>query len=85
MERKYLVVEIQTNADGTVGNLVYAYDELNQAESKYHAVLSAAALSGLPMHAAVLLRSDGAALASKFYEVLPEPEEVDEPLEVGDE
>ena len=79
---KFLVVEIQTNADGTVGNLVYAYDELNQAESKYHAVLSAAALSELPMHAAVLLRSDGAALASKFYEVV---EEVDEPLEVGDE
>ena len=80
---KFLVVEIQTNPDGTVGNLVYAYDELNAAESKYHAVLSSAAISELPMHAAVLLRSDGAALASKFYEVLPEVE--DEPLEVGDE
>ena len=71
---KYLALEIQTNHDGTVGNLVYAYDELNQAESKYHAILSAAALSELPMHAAVLLRSDGASLASKFYERLPEPE-----------
>ena len=71
---KYIAIEIQTNQDGTVGNLVYAYDELNQAESKYHAILSEAALSVLPMHAAVLLRSDGAALASKYYERRPEPE-----------
>lgn len=73
---KYITIEIQTNQDGTVGNLVYAYDELNQAESKYHAVLSAAAVSELPMHAAVLVRSDGAVLASDYFEhVEPELEE----------
>ena len=73
---KYLAIEIQTNQDGTVGNLVYAYDELNQAQSKYHAVLSAAAVSELPMHAAVLVRSDGAVLASDYFEHSePEPEE----------
>lgn len=74
---KYLVIEIQTNKDGTVGNLVFAYDTLAEAESKYHAVLSYAALSELPVHAAVLLRSDGAALASEFYEREQEQEAVE--------
>ena len=64
---KYLVIEIQTNQDGTVGNLVTAHDTLNAAESKYHLVLSYAAVSELPMHAASLIRSDGAVLASQFY------------------
>lgn len=56
---KYIVIELQTNSNGTVGNLVWAFDELNAAESKYHAVLSAAAISTLPMHACALMQSDG--------------------------
>lgn len=65
---KFLVIELQTNADGTVGNLVWAYDDLNQAESKYHAVLAAAAISGLPCHACLLLASDGRLLNRGCYE-----------------
>lgn len=84
MEHRFLAIEIQTNQDGTVGNLVYAYDEINQAQSKYHAVLSAAAVSELPMHAAVLVRSDGAVLASDYFDHSePEPE-VEEEV-VGDD
>jgi len=64
---KYLVIEIQTNTDGTVGNLVYSYDDRNQAESKYHAVLAAAAISALPMHTCVLFQSDGVLLARQSY------------------
>ena len=79
---KFLCIEIQTNSDGSVGNIVYAYDELNQAESKYHAILSAAAVSELPMHAAVLVRSDGAVLSSMFYDH-SEPEPEPEPEEEG--
>lgn len=64
---KYIVIELQTDDDGTVGNLVYAYDERDNAESKYHAVLSAAAVSALPAHAAVMLSSDGAFIDAKCY------------------
>jgi len=64
---KYLVIEIQTNADGTIGNLPFAYDNRNQAESKYHAVLSEAAISALPMHTCVLFQSDGVLLARQSY------------------
>lgn len=63
----YIVIELQTNADGTVANLVYAYTDRNEAEQKYHLVLSSAAVSQLPAHAAVLLTSDGRMLASQCY------------------
>lgn len=63
---QYIVIELQTNADGTVGNLVYSYTNQLEAESKYHQVLSAA-VSALPIHAAVLIMSDGTYLESKEY------------------
>lgn len=64
---KYLVIEIQTNTDGTVGNLVFAYDSRLEAESKYHAVLAAAAISSLPMHTCDLIQADGILLARQSY------------------
>ena len=77
---KFLVIELQTDSDGNVAHLVTKHDALNAAESKWHTVLAYAATSGLPMHAASLIRSDGALLRHEFYEVLPEPEEpVDNP------
>ena len=64
---KYIVIELQTGADGAVGNLVWAHDSEDAAWSKYHAVLSAAAVSELPMHAATLLRSDGTLVESRCF------------------
>ena len=52
---KYLVLEIQKNADGSVGNFVWAYDTIQDAESKYHSVLAAAAVSSLPVHSACII------------------------------
>ena len=63
----YIVIELQTLADGTVGNFVWAFRDLNEAESKYHAVLSAAAISSVPVHTACLLSNDGACRASQSY------------------
>lgn len=64
---KYIVIEIQTNADGTVGNLVTAYDTRNEGESAFHRILSAAAVSELPTHAAVMLTSEGYPVAYESY------------------
>ena len=64
---KYIVIEIQTNADGTVGNLVYAFDDRLEAEQKYHLILSYAAVSTLPCYAAAILTSDGRLIESKNY------------------
>lgn len=68
MPLQYIVLEIQTNANGNVGTLVTAYADQMQAESKYHTILAAAAISTLPRHAAALLTSDGALQAAQSYE-----------------
>lgn len=65
---KYVVIEIQTYTDGSVGNLVTAHDDRLQAESAYHGVLSAAAVSQLPCHAAAIMQSDGTLIDSYSYE-----------------
>lgn len=78
----YIVIEIQTNDSGAVGNFVWAFDTLGAAFSKYHAVLSAAAVSGLPVHACVILRNDGQQIAAQHFDVpKPEPEPQSNPEE----
>lgn len=64
---KYLVIEIQTGADGKVSNLDFAFDSRLEAESKYHAVLAAAAVSTIPMHTCDLIQADGILLARQCY------------------
>ena len=72
---KYIVLEIQTWDTGATSTPAWAYDDLLKAESKFHSVLAAAALSELPMHAAVLMQADGMLLNRGSYEhVQPEPE-----------
>lgn len=70
----YIVIELQTNADGAVGNLVYKYDSRDEAEAKYHSILAAAAISALPVHAAVMLTNAGTMVKSEFYRHGGEPE-----------
>lgn len=72
---KYLVIELQTQADGTVANIVTAYDERNQAESAYHAILSAAAVSELPCHAAMIVTNEAHVIMGSRYTHGVEPEE----------
>ena len=67
----YLVIEIQKTGD-TVGNIVTAYTNRNEAESKYYAVLSAAAVSSVEKHACSLLTEDGASIRNEAYEHVPE-------------
>ena len=62
----YLVIEMQTNGDQTA-QLVTKFDNLNAAESDYYRVLSAAAVSEVPVHAASLLTERGSCLKSDYY------------------
>lgn len=64
----YIVIEIQTNPNGTVGNIVSAYGNRDLAFQKFHAVLSAAAVSTLPVHAAVILDNHGLQIAAECFE-----------------
>lgn len=63
----YIVIELQTNADGTVANLVYQFSSRDEAESKFHSILAAAAISALPVHAAVMLTNAGVMIKSEYY------------------
>jgi len=63
----FIVLELQTNPDGTVGTIAAGFDERAAAESRYHEILAAAALSELPIHAAVLLTGEGVVLARQSY------------------
>lgn len=84
---QYYIIEIQKHANGEYGHLVHwAYDEnadraRMKAESKYHEVLAAAAISELPQHAAALLASDGTELMRQCYVhpgMFAEPEDAEE-------
>lgn len=72
---KYLVIELQTNAEGHVGNIITAHDTKLEAEAKYHTVLAAAAASSVLRHGAVMLTNTGTFIASEcFSHSAPEPE-----------
>lgn len=76
---KYIVLEIQTNSDGNVGTLVTSYSDRDLAESKYHLVLSAAAVSQLPVHSCALVTDEGFLIESKAYKHQePESEQINE-------
>ena len=80
---KYYIVEIQNN-NGTFAHIVHTADTRMEAESRYHQVLAAAAISSLTSHAAILFSHEGAPIMYQCYRheaPAPEPE-VEEPEEL---
>ena len=76
---KDYVIEIQTNADGTAGTLVYDCPDRIAAYAKYHTVLAAAAESSVLVHACTILTREGVQLEHEhFVHPAPEPEPVEE-------
>lgn len=88
---QFYIVEIQmyrgvNGEPDSYGHIIhYAYDEdatkaRLKAESKFHEILAAAAISELPQHSATLLTSDGRAVMNQCYRhELPTPEPEPEP------
>ena len=70
----FLVIEIQTANDGTVSTLTYQFNDRNQAESKYHYIMSFAAVSELPLYAAMIVTNLGETIMSGYYNHIPTPE-----------
>ena len=76
----YLVIELQTAADGTVAYIVSTYVDRNAAESQFHTILASAAVSQVPTHTAVLITNKGQVIKRETYyhspvETEPEVEE----------
>lgn len=69
---KYIVIELQTDASGNVANIVTKKDTLNEAEALFHQILASAAISSVPVHAAVILNNYGDVQDVKSYVHPPE-------------
>lgn len=88
---QYYILEIQQYANGELGHLVHwAFDEDPEkarlkGESKYYEVLSAAAVSELPMHSAILVSQEGFPVMHQCYKHEPTPEPIPEPSEVPED
>lgn len=70
----YAVIELQRTEDNLL-SLVSIHEDLNEAESKFHQVLAAAAVSTLPVHSAVLVEEDGSVRRTEGYSRIGETEE----------
>lgn len=86
----YVVLEMQTYADGTTASLVDSFADKKLAEQKYHTALSYAAVSGLPMHTVMMVTSTGSHMKEEHYpdqeaEPEPEPTPAQEPEQEGGE
>lgn len=64
---KYIVIEIQTNQDGTIGNITTTYNSIDEAYSKYYAILSSAAISSIPRHSAIIMDNSCRTIASNTF------------------
>ena len=71
----YTVVELQTTGGATAVVVPLTYANRNDAEAKFHAVLSVAATSHVEIHSCAVLDERGVAvLNGSYYHPLPEPE-----------
>ena len=84
MVTQFYIFEIQQYQNGEYGDIRHiAFDEDAEkarlkAESKYHEVLSAAAVSELPMHSAILVSSEGFPIMHQCYKKTVTPAVVEE-------
>lgn len=77
----YIVMEIQKNGE-VISTLVTTYSTKNEAEQKYHQILSAAAVSSVDIHSAVMLTETGERLKSESYNhINPDDTELPNSLE----
>ena len=72
---KIIVTEIQKFADGGMSTPSYAFDSQQSAEAKYHAILAGAAVSALPVHAAIMFSEEGFPLRHECYKHEPQESE----------
>ena len=61
----FVVIELQQT--DTVATLVNSYADRNEADAKYHSILSAAAISQVPVHSAVMFTAEGNFIKSESY------------------
>lgn len=64
----YIVMEIQTPAEGNPATIVTTHGSYEEAQQKYHQILAAAAVSSVAKHSAVVMTDDGFQTHRECYE-----------------
>ena len=64
---KYIVIEMQKNAEGQVSNLVTDHNTLAEAESKFYTILASAAINDVPVHSAIIVSEEGFPIKHQCY------------------
>lgn len=64
---KYIVAEVQVTDANAVAAPTYVYDTEREALAKYHQILSAAAISGLKKHGAIIFTDEELTLYSYCF------------------
>lgn len=73
----FLVAEIQTNSNGTIGiPPIASFNTLREARARYYTILSVAAQSDLPLHSAAIFDNTGRLIERQSFETI-----VEEPAE----
>lgn len=62
----FYVIELQTGATGAA--IPFAFENLPDAEAKYHSLLAVAATSDVPKHGVLLISDNGFVLKNEMYE-----------------
>lgn len=70
----FIVMEIQSN-DKVAATLINSYTDRNVAESKFHQILTSAAVSTVLVHSAVLMTDNGRVLKNETYRHDPKTED----------
>lgn len=63
----FIVIELQKTGD-QVANIVTTHETSYEAESKFHSILAAAAVSSVDVHSAVLLDDKGNLYRTESYD-----------------
>lgn len=71
---KYIIIELQKNAEGNVSHIVKNADSEREAESIYHGTLQYAAISDLPCHSVALMDETGYLIKRECYTTEEESE-----------
>jgi hypothetical protein len=63
----YIVLEIQKNADGQIGTLIYSFDNEPAAYNKYFTCAASAAISTIPLHVVTLMTEVGSVMRNESF------------------
>ena len=73
-DKVYIVIELQTAADGSVANVITKFTEYNEALQKFFQILQAAVVSSVPVHTAIILTETGRVIRCESYNHAQETE-----------